>query len=171
MNTDGIPVVSNGVKAFLPRKSNLEFVHEYIKSYYDYEIVDDLCEKAHGILKISAFVDTDSIHRVFLPCKDLDKICDVVESGDSWVDFNPIGVGKWSALSNLLNKLEISSDEVMAFGDSGNDMKVLSEVKYSIAMRNASSNIQSKCWKVTNFDNNHSGVEKFVLENLDMLMC
>lgn len=47
------------------------------------------------------------------------------------------GVNKGSALTGIMNELNITPGEVMCFGDAGNDVEMLRLVEYSFAMGNA----------------------------------
>lgn len=69
----------------------------------------------------------------------------VVTSGDQWIDAYHIQGGKGSAISYLQQKLGISAEESMAFGDSLNDETMMHEVKYSIAMENADRDLVGHC--------------------------
>lgn len=53
-------------------------------------------------------------------------------------DMTKRGVDKGTALDGMCKKLGISADEVMAFGDAGNDCPMLEYAGYSYAMANAS---------------------------------
>lgn len=43
-----------------------------------------------------------------------------------------------------MDKLQISADEIMAFGDAGNDIEMLQKVKYGYAMENAKDYIKEQ---------------------------
>lgn len=60
-----------------------------------------------------------------------------VTSGDGWLDAYVANGGKGSAVRKLQAKYNITPEESMAFGDSMNDESMMDEVKYSIAMGNA----------------------------------
>lgn len=54
------------------------------------------------------------------------------------IEFTKDGVDKGSALKGMCDALSISPDEVMSFGDAGNDIPMLEFAKYSFAMENGS---------------------------------
>lgn len=56
---------------------------------------------------------------------------------------------KGSTLMELADKLGIRRDEVMAIGDSGNDLKMLEAAGFSVAMKNASDEIKAAADYVT----------------------
>ncbi len=49
----------------------------------------------------------------------------------------PSGVNKWVGLQALLPDLALSSEEVMAIGDGGNDFHIVANVGVGVAMGNA----------------------------------
>ena len=77
-----------------------------------------------------------------------DKVQTAV-SGQLYFDFTAKGVNKGNALTNVLKKLNISSKEAMAFGDSYNDLEMLRSVRHSYAMSDADSDVISSASMVT----------------------
>lgn len=66
-----------------------------------------------------------------------------VTSGYGSVDILPQGIHKAWGLEQVLQDLAIQPDQVMAFGDSDNDIELLSYVGYSYAMDNASDKVKA----------------------------
>ena len=54
-----------------------------------------------------------------------------------WFDVLPLGVSKARGLHELLDATGIGIDEVVVFGDAENDLEILREVPYSVAVANA----------------------------------
>lgn len=104
-----------------------------------------------GVKRIENFsMIEDSILKfaLFLPDKNVDeRIQDfmnvtndnvhVVDSGHYCVDIIPSHVNKGEAMKRVMKYFDIKEDEVMAFGDAGNDEEMLKCVKYGYAMMNA----------------------------------
>ena len=67
----------------------------------------------------------------------LDGIVTPVSSGFGFIDLIIPGVHKAHGLALLQQQWQISSDEIVAMGDGGNDMEMLSQSGYSFAMANA----------------------------------
>lgn len=65
----------------------------------------------------------------------------IAVAGKEWVDCNPLGVSKWTALSALIEYLGIAPDEVCAFGDNFNDIEMLQAAGLSFAVSNARSEV------------------------------
>lgn len=87
----------------------------------------------------------------------------VVLSGELWTDIMNKGVNKGTALKKLQEKLNITPEETMAFGDYYNDLEMFDRAKYSFAMKNANEDIK----KYTNFvadTNDNYGVIKAINE-------
>lgn len=68
-----------------------------------------------------------------------------------------VNVSKWNALSFLLNKLSVSPEEIIYFGDDGNDEDCFINLKNTIAMGNAVPQIQTIAKYVVS-DNNNNGI-------------
>ena len=58
-------------------------------------------------------------------------------SGREWIDCNPLGVSKWTALSYLQNYLGILPEETCTFGDNLNDIEMLEKAGLSFAVSNS----------------------------------
>lgn len=83
------------------------------------------------------------------------------------IEVNPEGVSKASALKFICNKIGITMEQVMACGDSLNDMKMIQEAGIGVAMGNAQEAIKQAA-DVQTDTNNQDGVaqaiEKHVLQ-------
>ena len=80
-------------------------------------------------------------------------------SGAYGIDILPAGVNKALGLKRLVeNYLNGTLDQVVAFGDTSNDIEMLSEVGYGYAMKNATADLLKVADKVTRYDNNHAGL-------------
>jgi len=76
------------------------------------------------------------------------------------------GISKFSAIEEVRKQYKISEDNLITFGDSENDIEMLSGAEIGVAMKNASEKVK-KCAKyVTNFDNDNDGIADFLLNFL-----
>ena len=66
----------------------------------------------------------------------------------------------------LAAQLKIPFDQVMAIGDSPNDISMLERVKYSVAMGNAKEEIKTLCKFVTH-TNRNNGVAHAIYQAMD----
>lgn len=71
--------------------------------------------------------------------------CTVVTSGNDWLDLMPKGVHKGFALKKILQALQISPNECLAFGDNYNDREMLSLVGFPAAVQTAKPEIRRMC--------------------------
>ena len=77
------------------------------------------------------------------------------------LEINAAGVNKGKAMIELGKLLGISREEIMAFGDGNNDLKMLKEVGTGVAMENAISSVKEAADYVT-LSNDEEGVAKFI---------
>jgi Cof subfamily protein (haloacid dehalogenase superfamily) len=70
------------------------------------------------------------------------------------------GVDKGSALRHLAKQLQIEKENIIAFGDSDNDLEMLLEAGQPFAMKKGKSLELQKRFPVSEDDNNHEGVLK-----------
>lgn len=85
----------------------------------------------------------------------------VVSSGHGSIDIIIPGTHKGSALKWLGDRYNISLDQMMAFGDSGNDLEMLKMVGHSYAMTNAKDVIKEAAKNLAP-SNNESGVLEII---------
>lgn len=91
---------------------------------------------------------------------------EITTSLDSNLEINAPGVTKGSALLALARHLGLARSQLMAMGDSGNDLAMLQAAGLGVAMGNATEEVKAAADAVS-ADNNHDGVavaiEKYVL--------
>ncbi|MBW4438710.1 MAG: Cof-type HAD-IIB family hydrolase [Pleurocapsa minor GSE-CHR-MK-17-07R] len=92
---------------------------------------------------------------------------EVVQAGlATMLEIVPNGSGKGPALAELLKKLDIKADEVMALGDAENDIGMIRMAGIGVAMGNASADVKQAADHITGTNDEHGvaqAVEKFVL--------
>ena len=77
------------------------------------------------------------------------------------LEINAAGVNKGKAMIELGKLLGIPREEIMAFGDGNNDLKMLKEVGTGVAMVNAIPSVKEAADYVT-LSNDEEGVAKFI---------
>lgn len=89
------------------------------------------------IIQITFHRDSNVAHKIE---KDFNKIygqkISAFASADMAIDVNAYGVNKGTGLEKLLREIDVTPDELIAFGDSDNDLAMLDLAKYSYAMAN-----------------------------------
>ncbi|MGQ1787318.1 MULTISPECIES: HAD family hydrolase [unclassified Saccharicrinis] len=140
------------------------FIQEAKKYYPNLKIVDNINELTEKTLKMAIYdaktwqLNSGDAWDIFI-----DKFV-IAKSSKVWVDLMPLGVNKGAAIKYLQNKLGISKEETMAFGDFHNDIEMLQTAFHSYAMENAHEDVKN----VARFQapsNNDDGVIK-VIENV-----
>lgn len=74
---------------------------------------------------------------------------ELVYNSNNWMEFVAKGISKVSGVEALCRKYSIDMDEVMAFGDGGNDIKLLGTVAYGYAMDYAPEMVKAAAGYVT----------------------
>lgn len=95
--------------------------------------VDDLENIGEPYGKISAFYPNSIGEDRNFWMERFGSRCAVTTSSDKWLDMMPAGVNKATALTVVLERLEIDPADVIAFGDAENDVEMLKLVGCPIA--------------------------------------
>lgn len=161
------PVFCGKKKGYI-ENSFPEFIKEIEKYYEKYEIVDDITKVDDEALKIAICDLTGAEKNLYSHIKKYNKDFKVTVSSFIWIDITNKDIDKGKGLKILQEKLRISKDETMVFGDYLNDYELLQQGKYSFAMENAHPELK-KIAKYSGGDNNNKGVintiKKYVLQN------
>lgn len=117
--------------------SNRDFLTELEKYYVKYTIVEDLMQLDKRIIKYTVCDLKGAEKHSFPLFKDFEKEAKVCVAGNVWLDAMPLGVHKGSAIKEIQDRLHITFDETMVFGDYLNDAEMMTSAYYSYAMANA----------------------------------
>lgn len=111
--------------------------------------LNELIEEADDFEKVSVVFKTmDERARAWRAFEEL-GICTVTSSMRTNIELNAIGCDKGVALLALAKHLGIKRDEVMAIGDSSNDLEMLKAVGYAVAMADSEDCILNAAHSVT----------------------
>ena len=117
-----------------------------------------------GVLKMSMVVGEERLDSVLQGINDLfDGHVRAVSSGYGCIDILQDGIHKAWGLVELLKRWNLKPEQIMAFGDSENDIEMLELAGISYAMENAEEAVKRVATKVAPA-NSQAGVYK-VLEN------
>ena len=117
-----------------------------------------------GVLKMSMVVGEERLESVLQEVNDLfDGRVRAVSSGYGCIDILQDGIHKAWGLVELLKRWNLKPEQIMAFGDSENDIEMLELAGISYAMENAEEAVKRVATKVAPA-NSQAGVYK-VLEN------
>ena len=97
--------------------------------------------------------------------RSIQSISTVTFSKRNYLEILPVGVNKAKAVAALSKFLSVDRSEVAAIGDGLNDLEMLSEAGFSIAMGNASDRVKAVADLVVG-SNNEAGVAQAVNEIL-----
>lgn len=89
----------------------------------------------------------------------------VTSSVSHLLEIGNAAAGKGKTLLHLLNRLGISKDETMAFGDADNDLDMIQSVKFGIAMGNATEHLKEAAYHITD-SNEEDGVAKEIFRSI-----
>lgn len=77
-------------------------------------------------------------------------------------------VSKATAIKRMQELYNIDDEHVIAFGDSYNDIDMLSYAKYGICMRNGRIDMVKKANYITKKDNDHNGIVDYLKKNFNL---
>jgi len=148
-----------GKKAAYIDQTEPKFLRILKNYYHTVEEVKDLKSITDDdFLKIAVF-HFDSSEDYILPfVEELKDDLKVIVSAKNWLDISPLHSNKGHALGILQQKLGISEQETLVFGDYNNDFEMLKLGVFSFAMENAHPNIK-RVANYTTRSNNDQGVE------------
>lgn len=86
---------------------------------------------------------------------------DVLMVGPDWMEIMPKGVSKASAIKRIVERLGLTMDDVMAFGDAQNDIQMIKEVGVGVAMGNAMDEVKAVADYVCD-TNENNGIGKTI---------
>ena len=135
------------------------------KLYQRMNFVDEFDSSLFGgVLKMSMVVGEERLDSVLQEVNDLfDGRVRAVSSGYGCIDILQDGIHKAWGLVELLKRWNLKPEQIMAFGDSENDIEMLELAGISYAMENAEEAVKRVATKVAPA-NSQAGVYK-VLEN------
>ena len=126
-----------GKRSAYIEKSPPEFLAEALKYYQRLEIVDDLLTVEDDFLKVALFTFRSSERVIYPALTRFWHSHQVVVSGAHWLDVMSPQANKGAGLRHIQEKLQITRDQTMVFGDFLNDLEMMDEATYSFAMANA----------------------------------
>lgn len=161
------PILGIDKCAYIKDHDN-NFLNHAREYYKNIVLLDDLDEisKHEKIGKVAIYDSVDSFTNAYEKVKHLKKLAQISVSAKDWVDINPLGTNKGTALEKLINILDISKEDCYGFGDYLNDLEMLKICGNSYAMLNATEEIKKISKYITKYSNNENGVTKTIKEIL-----
>lgn len=139
------------------------------KSIYNKERWLDPLEDydSHHWLKFGYYTEDDRIRERLLAEVQSWGALEITNSSPANIELNPLGVTKASALHELCNLLNINMSQVVAVGDSLNDIAAIREAGLGVAMGNAQETVKEAADEITLTNDEHGVAEvirRFVLQ-------
>ena len=133
----GVDIVLATSEGAYLENSQETFVSEVAKYYVKHQVVEDLLQVERDILKVT-ICDLRGVEQYSYPAyKDLQDKAQICIAGKIWLDMMAHNVNKGRAIGDIQEKLGISYEETMVFGDYLNDIEMLQSAYHSYAMANA----------------------------------
>ncbi|WP_224483653.1 HAD family hydrolase [Robertkochia aurantiaca] len=158
------PVLCGKDSAYIETRDET-FINMFREYYSEFKVVDELTRVNHDeFLKIAVYHFDGSEQHLYPLLSHLEKELQVKISGAHWLDLSHPDANKGFALEKLQNKMGLSKEETMVFGDYNNDLEMLDRAYFSYAMENAHPNVKKRA-RFNTGSNEHRGVES-ILEKL-----
>ena len=138
-------------------------IYSYIENMENIKISKiSICDKDKMIFssilkKLREIEGIDVLDVAHMSRKYIENGTDVVPVEFYYTEITNENVNKWEAIMFLINKLNISPKEVIAFGDNINDKEMLENAGMGIAMDNSAPYIKALAKDIT-LSNNENGV-------------
>lgn len=125
-----------GYKSAYISGSNPVFVAETSKYYKNLEVLDQLSSYQDEVLKVAMFDRNDAEKFTYQLFTDLAETHQVMLSGKNWVDIMNLEASKGLGIKALQQKLGISPNQTVIFGDYLNDLSMYDHADWTFAMQN-----------------------------------
>ncbi len=160
--------ISGRKGSYVNRAHMTEEKIEFMQNFADnIQMINSLDEVDDDLLKFGVSLENAEQEELLRQIiKEADGEFEAIGSGYSFIDVISPGVSKGTALRKLQKAYGYGDDEVVVFGDSENDISMLTGKKYSFAMQNASAEVK----KCANYCAPHNE-EEGVLEIIDHILA
>lgn len=153
-----VNIVCGKKSAYVTNEMSEELFNTFLKYFPKMERVQDFHDVQDQIIKFSLMTTEEKVDEI---ANELNQVVDeslsVVTSGHGCIDLIVSGVHKGFALSKLMEIWHINADEVMAFGDAGNDLEMLKLAKYGFVMANGTDEMKKAIGRVAPLSNEEDG--------------
>ena len=158
---------------FYPFRTKYTDLYETVQKIQGTEIgwqgLRERTEKVCKLLGINANL-SETLERVEILKAEFGEKISITKSHPQFIEISLPGVSKAAAVKILAEKFGVQKSEIMAIGDSDNDLPMLQAAGQSVAMGNASDEIKNACTFVTSNCENDGyadAVEKFVFGGIN----
>ena len=131
------------------------------------EKVEKLEDLSQDVIKIMLVDKRDKLDFIYNEIKDhINGRYTMVFTGQNILEFLPVNINKAEGIKRLIKHLNITLDEVVTFGDNYNDIEMIQEAGFGIAIANAVEPLKQAADYVTKRDNNDDAM----IEVVDMIL-
>ncbi|ADU32419.1 Cof-type HAD-IIB family hydrolase [Evansella cellulosilytica] len=152
----------------LKKKYDLHFWAVTPEKVWRDEFPEDEIE-AHEWLKFCYHIEDDKTRKTVFEFLSKDDRLEITNSNPVNLEINAAGINKASALRKICEELGITMDNVLAMGDSLNDIAMIKEAGVGVAMGNAQPVVKDAADWVTTKNNEDGvalGIKKFALKTI-----
>ncbi|WP_173105015.1 Cof-type HAD-IIB family hydrolase [Bacillus sp. KH172YL63] len=111
--------------------------------------------ESYNWLKFGFDIQDDDVRKVMMDELMKNEALEITNSSPTNIEINPAGVNKAAALVKVCKWLDLSMDQVMAVGDSMNDIAMIREAGFGVAMGNAQDAVKEAADWVTGINTDH----------------
>lgn len=129
-------------------------------------VLDDVLKafELDEIYKISINTEIEPEVNTFPQMHDYADYCDLLLSGEHWLDMIKKGENKGNGIAMLQKSLGVTPEETAIFADYLNDMPMMHSGYYTYAMKNAHPDIKREARFETKYTNDEDGVIEQIIE-------
>ena len=161
---NGVRIVGAGWAEYIKRMNIDEGTRKLLEKSHLVEDQRAYLKKSEGVEKISArFLSADDKNRVFKVLEERFTDFQICSSLDCNIEITCRGITKSLGLQKLTEHLGIGMDEVIAFGDKGNDYEMIRDCGIGVAMGNAEPEVKLLADRITK-SNVEDGVARMLEE-------
>ena len=159
----------SGDVLYVPKRTaGVEFYEKMIKVSAVEVGWDGLRERIKGVPKLLTVSDTpeEALRKLDEAKKFFGGRAEITRSAPLFTEFMSLGVSKAGAIKILAEKFGVDNEEILAIGDSENDLAMISSVGCGVAMDNAVESVKAAAAHVTDTCENFGlakAVYKYVL--------
>ncbi|MBN8236263.1 HAD family phosphatase [Halobacillus kuroshimensis] len=141
----------------LKKEHGLYFWSSTVQGLYNTQNPFDNEIEDYDWLKFGFDIEDDEVRQVILDELQANDALEVTNSSPTNIEVNPVGVNKAAALLKVCQWLDLDMKNVMAVGDSMNDIAMIREAGLGVAMGNAQQIVKDEASFVTT-SNSEDGV-------------
>lgn len=144
-----------------------EYIDRYthltgVKGTLEENLVEKIIKTKKATPKLLIFDDKEKLDLHYEKIKALFTECDVFRSTDNMIDLNLKGANKGGAIESISSYFNLTSSDVLAVGDAGNDEPMLLKAGFPIAVCNAEEHIKKLSKAVAPKNTEHA--IKYIIE-------